>query len=73
MKYTMGERDFRKMCENVSSFANEHRITESRGRKDMEVDAMDEERVYTDAEWQDYLDEKLAETEDLAYMRRRKR
>ena len=44
MKYTMGERDFKRMCENVSSFANEHRITESRGRNDMEVDTVDDER-----------------------------
>ena len=74
MKHTMGECDFNRMCENVSSFANEHRITESRGRKDMERDAMDEDRgqrAYTDAEWQDYVDENLVEAEDLRKMEQR--
>ena len=41
-KYTMGERDFDRMCENISRFANERRIAEGRGRKDMEVDALND-------------------------------
>ena len=41
MQYLMGQRDFEKMCDSLSAHANEHRLTEGRGRKDMEVDAVD--------------------------------
>ena len=40
-KYAMGYRDFRRMCENIGRYANERRLAEGRGRKGMEVDALD--------------------------------
>ena len=40
-KYAMGDRDFRRMCENIGRYANERRLAEGRGRRDMEVDTLD--------------------------------
>ena len=58
MKYTMGEKDYSKMAENIKGFANETRVTQSRGVMDMEVDHVCPEtpaNEWTDAEWYDYI------------------
>ena len=71
MKYTLGERDFQRMAENISNFATEYRIYEHRGRKDMEVDNVDlpsPPREYTDAEWAEYVDAMWQDYEDISYM-----
>ena len=72
MKYTMGERDFRRMCDNVSQFATEHRLYEHRGRKDMEVDHVFDtpksSNKYSDAEWEEYVASCWLSCEELDYM-----
>ena len=72
MKYTMGERDFRRMCDNVSQFATEHRLYEHRGRKDMEVDHVldtpKSSNKYSDAEWEEYVASCWLSCEEVDYM-----
>ena len=71
MQYLMGQRDFEKMCDSLNAHANEHRLTEGRGRKDMEVDAVDAEigkKEYTEEEWTNYIDTLTAQIEEINYM-----
>ena len=40
MKYELGQNDFRTICDNISAFAMERRVTTNRGRRDMQVDSL---------------------------------
>ena len=57
MKYTMGEKDYSKMAANIANFANEARVTQARGVKDMDVDAVEDVNAnqWSDAEWLEYI------------------
>ena len=47
------------MCDSLSAHANKHRLTECRGRKDMEVDAVDAgigKKAYTEEAWTNHID-----------------
>ena len=70
MKYTLGERDFQRMVENICSFATEHRIHERRGKKDMEMDNVDLPRPneYTDAGWAECVNALWQNYDDISYM-----
>ena len=75
IKFSLGERDFQKMMENVVSYANEHRVLDSRGRADMDVDTMNyQEPMYTAVQWQRWSDETYGdgkgqgEYQDIDYM-----
>ena len=39
-KFTVGQRDFAKICEDILRHATEHRVSITRGPRDMEVDAL---------------------------------
>ena len=52
MKFTLGEKDYQKMAQDIVKYVNEHRVTQSRGVKDMDIDAVEaEKRSWTDGEW----------------------
>ena len=70
MKYTLAERDFQRMVENICSFAKAHRIYEHRGKNDMEVDNVDlpKPNEYTAAEWCEYVDAMWQDYEYTSYM-----
>ena len=61
MKYTLGERDYKKMRDAIVEFANESRILKQvqRGPTDMDVDVVDttqtqSDETYTEDEWKQY-------------------
>ncbi len=70
MKFTLGAKDYSKMAEEITNFANETRVTKSRGYADMDVDTLrtdEPANEYTDQEWTDYLAEG-AYYESIDYM-----
>ena len=63
--------DFEVVTGLLSTHANEHRLREGRGRRDMEVDAVEPEagaKEYTEEEWTSYVDTLTAQIEELKYM-----
>ena len=63
--------DFEVVTGLLSTHANEHRLREGRGRRDMEVDAVEPEagaKEYTEEEWTSYVDTLTAQIEELNYM-----
>ena len=58
------------------NYSNEHRLLEGRGKKDMEVDALNrmpgqdggKQNQYTDQEWTEYVDSLRQEFEDVSYV-----
>ena len=71
LNYSVGQRDFRKICDDFLMHATERCVTATRGPRDMEVDALSQQTAaqkHPTEEWAAYADGLESRLEEVNYM-----